>query len=198
MPEGFLARLPDLSDVTQTASSFQSGVGTVSKVLHGLGGGGEGSPLASVEGALAGMKLRLTVDMSGLTARLPQALGTIESAIAPGSIAFVRSIEDEYRKAQGLLEDSALARAVAGGHSPQEVALAAVQDVLAAFAARQTELFDHLIDADSLHAVRDSLSGLQALQSNFAAHRAEFLPFLSRNLLGVAPDVLRAPLSTST
>lgn len=195
MAEGFLARLPDLSAVTQIGSSIQSGVGGVAQVFGALGQGTGSSPLASVGIVLGDVTLRLNIDTSGLSQRLPQALDTMGRAVAPGSVDFVRSIEHRYREARDFLEGSALARAVAAGRSPQEVALAAVEDALHAFDRHRDELLDNLVDADDLRTFQDMLRQLEALRSDFAAHRAEFLPFLSRNLLGVAPDILRAPLA---
>lgn len=194
MSGGILSRLPDLRGVTQIGASIQSGAGGLASAFGAISQEQPGSPLASVSGALGGLNVKLSVDVSGLTGRFPAALDTMRAAVAPASVDFVKSIETAYKDAGAFLDNSALARELAGGKSLQEVALRVIEGILGEFDQRLEVLAKNLIDPKALKTVTGAFEQLSRFQADFNAHRADFLPFLSRNLLGVAPDVLRAPL----
>lgn len=193
------ARLPDASGVVQIGASIQSGITALTQVLGALqggeAGGGAGSPLVSLTGALGGLKLKVTVDTGKLTGDLPGALSTMQNALAPSALDFIRTISQDFDAARALLADSGLARAVADGKSLQEVALAAVQDALAAFDTRRAELLSQVLPAGPLNDLGQLLAQLGRLSTDYAANQADLLPFVSRYLVGHGPDLL-APVVT--
>lgn len=193
------ARLPDASGVVQIGASIQSGITALTQVLGamqgGEAGGGAGSPLVSLTGALGGLKLKVTVDTGKLTGELPGALSTMQNALAPSALDFIRTISQDFDAARALLADSGLARAVADGKSLQEVALAAVQDALTAFDTRRAELLSRVLPAGPLNDLGQLLAQMGRLSTDYAAHQADLLPFVSRYLVGHGPDLL-APVLT--
>jgi hypothetical protein len=187
------ASLPDASDLLQIGASVQSGMATLTQLLQSLQGGnpaGDGSPLAALGGALGGLGQRLNVDTSALGSRLPQGLATMGHALAPSALDFIRTLEADFGQAGSLLADSAVARAVADGQSLQQVALAAVQDALAAFDNHRQQLLGQLLPAGDLARAGDLLATLGQLATDYDAHRAQLLPLLSQYLLGHGPEVL--------
>jgi uncharacterized protein (DUF2267 family) len=192
-----LSQLPDPKDILQIAASVQSTLNGTAASLGKMQGGGPGSPLASVAGVFEGLSANLSIDVSGLTQGFPSALKTMSSAIAPASVDFVRSIESGYQSTRGFLSDSAIVKEVGEGRSLQEAALAIVQGALNAFDQRRAALGTNVIDASLLSSVRDAFTALNGFKTDFNAHRDEFLPFMSKNLLGVAPDFLRQPLESA-
>jgi uncharacterized protein (DUF2267 family) len=197
MAEGILDRLPDLTGLVQTSGSVESGLGALISIA-GASAGQTDSPVAAVLGAIQGVSAKLSVDVSGLTTRFPAALTVMQNALAPDSIAFVRSIETGYKQAQGFLGDSPLARAIGEGHTLQDAALGFIGETLRTFEQKHTDLAQRVIDPGALQAVTSALSALGGFRTDFNAHRAEFLPFLGKNLLGVAPDLFAAPLGHLT
>ena len=183
-------RLPDASGVAQIGASVRSGIGTLTEALEALSSGAERSPFAALTGRLGDLKLAVSVDTGKLTTELPDTLSTLSAALPPSALDYARSIEADFDEARRLLADSAVARAVADGQSLQEVALAAVQDALAEFDSRRAELLQGLLPEGELEEVKDLLTALDQLASDYAAHRAELLPFLSRYLVGQSPELL--------
>ena len=183
-------RLPDASGVAQIGASVRSGIGTLTEALEALSSGAERSPFAALTGRLGDLKLAVSVDTGKLTTELPDTLSTLSAALPPSALDYARSIEADFDEARRLLADSAVARAVADGQSLQEVALAAVQDALAEFDSRRAELLQGLLPEGELEEVKDLLAALDQLAGDYAAHRAELLPFLSRYLVGQGPELL--------
>ena len=107
----------------------------------------------------------------------------------------MESIEDAYSSVADFLGDSEIARQVGAGKSLNDVAQAVIAEALALFDTHLADLTGNLIDTDRLEELRLALSTIQNLEQDFAAHRGEFLPFLSNHLIGVAPDLLDAPLA---
>ena len=194
MPDGVINRLPNLTAVLQTSASVESGVGGLLASLTGAGPDAN-SPLSSVFTALEGVNQRLSFDASGLTTRFPAALETMRNALPADSIAFIRSISSAYDEARNFLETSPLARHVRPGGSLREAGMEVVNDALRIFDEKQRELMGRLIDPETLQTITSALNSFNQFRTDFAAHRNDFLPFLTRNLLGVAPDVFNAPLA---
>src|SRR5512143_1888758 len=130
---GVLQQLPDLSALTGLASGAGGAIGTFSSRLGALDAGQPGSPLSAVSDVLGGLSAKLDIDVSGVAVRLPQALATARNALPPGALEYVRSLGAAYSTAQDLVASGAIARAVPQGKSLQEVALAAVDEVLIGF-----------------------------------------------------------------
>ena len=192
---GLLSGLPDPKDVTQIAASVQSSLAATAASFKSMQSGAIDSPIGAVANVFTGLNASLSVDVSGISDGFPRALNTMRSAIAPASVDFVQSIESRYREVRSFLTDNALVREIGDGRSLQEAALAAVRDVLSGFDQRRASLISHAVDTSLLQQVRDAFTAVAAFRSNFEAHRNEFLPFICRNLLGVAPDFLQAPLA---
>ena len=194
MPEGVINRLPNLTGVRQTSASAESGVSGLLAALSASGTAQSSSPLGAVFTAFQGVDQRVSVDAGGLTTRFPAALETMRNALPADSLAFARSLEPAFDQARGFLQNSRLAAAVQPGHSLQETALALVGDLLQGFDQKRQELTDNLIDPAALQVVVSALDSFNRFATDFAAHRDDFLPFLTRHVLGVAPDILSAPL----
>ena len=194
MADGFIARLPDLSALLALGQRAESGLSGVSAGLEGSASGQPGSLLAPVAAALEGLRGKLNIDVSGLSQRFPGALTTIRNAVPAGTVEQVNALRGAYDAARGFVADTPLAREVAAHPSFQAAALAAVNTALEGFRARQTDLAGRLVDAELVTRLREGFDAMQRMRGNFPANQAEFLPFLSQNLLGLAPDVLRAPL----
>lgn len=194
MPDGIINRLPNLTAVLQTSASVESGVGGLLATLT-VTGPDANSPLNSVFAALQGVNDRLSFDTSGLATRFPAALETMRNALPADSIAFVRSITSAYDDARGFLENSPLARQVRPGGSLHEAGLAVIEGALRSFDEKQRELTGKLIDPATLQTITSALNSFNQFRTDFAAHRDDFLPFLTQNLLGVAPNVFSAPLN---
>jgi hypothetical protein len=189
MPDGLASRLPDLTSLQQTGLGLQSGIGDLINQIAGLVEQRQNSPLVAVTGMIGELKVRVTVDTGALAEEFPDALAVMRNALPDGAIDFVQSIETAYGDVQAVLRDSELMRAMGSG-SLEAAALAAVKDALTAFDARRQDLLKHLIDPETLAAITSTFSTLRSLETDFAANRAQLLPFLSRNLAGIAPDLL--------
>lgn len=187
--------LPDASGVVQIGASIQSGIASLSQILGALSGGGDRSPLFAITSTLGDLKVKVIVDTSKLSTDLPASLSTMSSSLAPSALDFVRTIESDFDQARSVIADSALARAVADGKSLQDVALAAVQDVLQAFDTHRAELLQHIVPGEELGQLVDLLTLLDHLATDYAAHSAQLLPFVSRYLVGHGPDLLAPALA---
>ncbi|HNG81646.1 MAG TPA: hypothetical protein PLW24_19395, partial [Burkholderiaceae bacterium] len=190
------ATLPDATTLVQTGASVQSGIGSLTALLQALRGGevnAPGSPLAALGTALGGLGTRTQVDTSALSSALPARLSTMGAALAPSGLDFARSLEQDFASARDLIADNPVVQAVGSGQSLQQVALAAVQQALDAFDQQRAQLVGRLLPSGDLQQLVELLDTLARLGSDYAAHRDELLPLLSRYLVGRQPDLL-APL----
>lgn len=185
-------RLPNLIGVTQTSSSIESGVSGVASL--NLFAGGAGSPLAPITDLLSGVSSRLNIDVSGLTDRFPQALDTVRNAVGAGTMDYVGSLNVQFDDTVQFIGDTPLARAARTG-SLNDGVLAAITAFLDSFQQSHRDLTRRLIDPDTLGRITELLDAIQRFRTDFAANRGEFLPFISHNLLGVAPDFLDVPMA---
>ncbi|HKP87321.1 MAG TPA: hypothetical protein VJZ26_14550 [Blastocatellia bacterium] len=194
MPDGVLNQLPNVEGVLQISASAESGVGDLISGVSPAAPDKPGSPLGAIATALRGVDSHLSIDMSGLVTGFPSALETMRNALPADSLAFVHSISSAYDEARGFLQNSALVKEIKPGSSLQETALAVIGGLLRDFEKRQTELAGKLIDPAALQTITSALKSLDQFRGDFAAHSADFLPFLSEHLIGVAPDFLKRPL----
>ena len=194
MAEGILTRFPDLSNVTQTRGSIESGLRGLVSIFGNITQENPNSPLAGVGNAIQGLSSTLSIDTSGLTQRFPSALQNVSHALPPSALDFVNSISGGYGSARDFLAGNPILQAVGRDKSVQDAALGVVGDVLHAFDQQWGTLTNHLVDADTLSAVKDTFNQIQLFQTDFNAHKSDLLPFLSKNLLGVASDVLQTPI----
>jgi hypothetical protein len=192
---GILSSLPDLSATAQLSASAANGVLSVNANLSGMSSAQAGSPLASLAQVMGELRGKLDIDVSGLSKGLPQAITTVQNALPPSSLDFVRGIEGAYTGAQNFLQNSALVKLVGNSPSLKDAALAAIADLLQAFESRQAELTGNLVDPAILQSVNDAFTAISQFGGDFAAHQADFLPFLAKNLLGVGHDILSASLA---
>lgn len=195
MAEGFLSKLPSTSGAEQTSTSAESSVGGLLGKLGSLAPDKPGSPLAAVADTLGQVSAKLNFNPEPLKKLYPDALYVMKNALPADTLEYVASIEDAYEAAQDFLKNSALARELKPGATLQDVALAAVQDALRLFDERQLQLQQNLIDADTLKEFTDALAAFARFRDDFPAHAAEFLPFITKNLFGLDPDILKDPLA---
>jgi hypothetical protein len=195
MADGFLERFPDLSSLLQMQGTISLQANGVGNLLGALGGDSATSPLAALVTTLHDLDTKLDVDLSGLSTRLPQTLDVIQNALPPDTLAYVQSIDRAYHAAQDFLQNSALVKAVPDGSDLQTIALAAVEQILDLFNSHLDTLTGQLIDLNSLTHIQDVFASVEQFRTDFSAHRDQFLPFMTENLIGVAPDLLEGPLA---
>lgn len=190
-----LERIPDLSVTANASVRLQSDLGALLNTLGGLQPSSPNSPLAALFAAFGELRTRLDLDPQLVTGGLRQAVQALEGALPANALAYAESLEGAYDGLAGLLGDSAIARAAGEGQTLNSAAQAVIAEALALFDAHIDDLPGNLVGGERLEQVRAALALIQNLESDFAAHQAELLPFLSTHLLGVAPDLLDAPLA---
>ncbi|MEB3294390.1 MAG: hypothetical protein VKJ24_14620 [Synechococcales bacterium] len=195
MTAGILQQLPDQRLFQQTGESATSEVNGVLDRLTGLVEGGDRSPLSSVIRIIGELESKVNIDVSGLTEQLPQAITVVQNLVPEGTLEQIRAIETAYHEAQDFLQNSAIAQQVREGSSLQAVAIAVIEDVLNLFDSKLADLVDNIIPSDQLTQIRDVFTSLDRFQTDFSSHQANLLPFLTENLLGLAPNLLQQPLS---
>lgn len=194
MANGILSRLPDLGRMAQLRTTVESGLGGFQDSFGSAGSGADDSPIGAVVRAVSGLSGRSNIDLSALRDGLPGAIRIIQNALPEDSLQFIEDIERAYTEAQDFLNNSEIARQVSGGASLQDVALAVIADILHLFGDHLDQLKGGLIDPTVLQGIRDTFDSIDRFRADFPAHQADFLPFITRNLLGVSPDLLGAPL----
>lgn len=183
------ANLPTLEGANTASLNVGNGLTGFLNVLGSLGSG-PSSPLSGVSSALGGLETSLNIDVSGISERLPQALTTIRNALPADSLQYVEDIEQAYQELMQFLQNSEMVKQIQAGSSLEQTALALVADLFSLFQTRLGDLAANLIGADELTRVREALQLIDDLRTHYAGNAAELLPFLSRNLIGVAPDLL--------
>ena len=151
--------------------------------------------MTSVVSVLGDLEGKLNIDLSGISTTLPSVIQTIRESLPPDTLEYVEAIEDAYNSAQEFVATNPLARQVTEGRSLQDVALLVIQDALNLFDVRLTDLAGNLIAPDTLDEVRTALAAMDQFRLDFPAHQSDFLPFVAQQLVGVAPDLLSAPLA---
>ena len=190
-----LDRIPDISITANASANVQSKLGGLLDVLDALETQGSGSPLATIINTFNDLHTRLDIDTSPLTNGLTTLVQGLHNALPHNTLAFVESIEAEYEKVTKLLAENDIARQVTDGRTLNDVAQAVIQEALAGFEQHIGNLTDGLLDHETLEQWRTALATIQQFEDDFASHQANLLPFLTRHLLGLAPDVLDAPMA---
>lgn len=190
-----LSELPSTSGAEQTSASVESGLGGLLGSLGSLGPDNPKSPLFAVTSSLGQVSAKLNFNPEPLKKLYPDALYVMKNALPADSLEYVASIEEAYRTAQDFLQNSALAREIKPGATLQDVALAAIKDALRLFDERQLQLHQNLIDPQTLKDFTDTLAAFARFRDDFPAHAAEFLPFITRQLFGLDPNILKDPLA---
>lgn len=190
---GATASLPDLHAAQDAATNAQTGLAGFVHTATSLASGAAGSPLHGLTQALGGLQGALNIDVSGLTQRLPGALTTIQNALPADALRFVEDLDQAYQQLNDFLTQSPLIQQIQPGQNLEQTALALVEQVLAQFSTKLTQLGSSLIDADTLARVTQALTLLEQLASGASVPAAgELLEFLGNNLVGVEPDLLAA------
>lgn len=192
---GILQSLPDTSTLQSAGSTATQDVTSLLSSVGSLAAGDETSPLGSVLQALGDLDDQLSFDVSGLTEQLPGAINVIKNALPADTLEQVEALESAYGTARQFLEESSLVEQIEEGNSLQATAMAVVNDALRLFDGRLSDLTENLLPQDALTQVETVFGQLEQFQSSFPDHQDELLPFLTDNLIGVAPDLLEQPLS---
>ena len=190
-----LERIPDPAVTANSSLRLQADLGALLNTLDGLQPNNPNSPLAALFNAFGELTTRLDIDPQTVTGALGDAVQAIGNALPANTLTYVESLDSAYSSVAGLLGDSDIARQVSEGQTLNAVAQAVIDEALALFEGHIDDLAGNLVSVDRLQQVRAVLSQMQGLEDDFAAHRSELLPFLTNHLLGVAPDLLNAPLA---
>ncbi|NET34771.1 MAG: hypothetical protein F6K19_22555 [Cyanothece sp. SIO1E1] len=194
MTTGILQRLPDLSTLQQTGTAATRDLGSLLGSFRALETGESNSPITRVTQVLGELGGKLDIDVSGLAEQLPQTMNVVKNALPADTLTYVEAIADAYTTAQNFLQESAVAQQVQAGSSLQATALAVIEDGLSLFEGRLSELSGNLLPTDDLNQVSAVFTQIDQFQADFPSHQDQLLPFLTQNLIGVAPDLLQAPL----
>ena len=194
MAVGFLQLFPDPATLLRVQGDTETGVRGLLSAFDALPADRGGSPLAGVVAALAQVRAAADIDVSALSTQLPATLDALRDALPTSALEYVEDIEQAYAAARSFLTDNPLVSHIAQGSSLQDTALAVIEDALTRFESGLTQLAGNLIDPHTIDAVRSALAEIETFRTDYSGHREQFLPFLSQNVLGVSPDVLRAPL----
>jgi hypothetical protein len=198
MAEGstnIIKELPSTSGAEQTSASVESGLGGLLGSLGSFAPDNPKSPLFAVASSLGEVSTKLNFNPEPLKKLYPDALYVMKNALPADSLEYVASIEEAYRTAQEFLQGSALAREIKDGASLQDVALAAIKDALRLFDERQIQLHQNLVDPKTLKDFTDTIAAFARFRDDFPAHADEFLPFITRQLFGLDPNILKDPLA---
>ena len=186
------ASLPDLRAAIDASRNAQSQLTGFLGIAGSLAGGSESSPLQGITQVLGGLDEALHIDVSGLSQRLPQAISTIENAMPADALRFVEELKGSYEQVSGFLQNSELVRQVRSGATLEQTALALIDDVLVLFRKHLANLGTTIFDAETLERVKTALAAIDSMASKKTVPADQLLEFLSKNLLGVAPDLLGA------
>ena len=192
---GILAQLPDITATANSSARLQADLGTLVGALGSLQPDQANSPLAALFAAFGELRTRLDVDPLAVTGDLSSVVQAIENALPANALGYVESLDSAYTGVVSFLSDSDIARQVGEGQTLNAVAQAVIAEALGLFESHIDDLAGNLVGGDRLEEVRRGLALIQGLEDDFAGHQADLLPFLTNHLLGVAPDLLDAPLA---
>ncbi len=192
---GISASIPDITPLLNQSGSLQGNLSGLLNQLGGLDPRNSSSPLASINTVFNDLQSHANIDIGPLANGLPNALHAVQNALPENVLSSLENFDQAYQGIRNQLQGSPLAQAVASGSSLQDVGLAVIAEARSLFDQRLSSLTGGMVDSDSLTALQAYLTSLQQFGADFPAHQAEFLPFLTQHLLGVAPDVLAAPLA---
>ena len=192
---GILAQFPDITATANSSARLQADLGTLVGALGSLQPDEANSPLAALFAAFGELRTRLDVDPLTVTGDLGSAVQAIQNALPANALSYVETLESAYTGVASLLDDSDIARQVGEGQTLNAVAQAVIAEALGLFESHIDDLAGNLVGGDRLEEVRRGLALIQGLEDDFGGHQADLLPFLANHLLGVAPDLLDAPLA---
>lgn len=195
MANGLLSSIPDVSGLVNAGDGLEGNIQTLLNTFASLESDEGDSPLAGVITAFTDLDDVLDIDVGPLAEQLPNSLQSLRNALPANTLNYVESIDDTFNSVIGLLQQTGLTQQIPDGSSLQDTALAVITDALALFDTRIAELTGNLIDTEALDALQAVFVALQQFSDDFPAHQADFLPFLTNNLMGLAPDLLDAPLA---
>lgn len=195
MTNGISSSIPDITPLIDLSGSLQGDLGEVLNALGSLDPQDSSSPLALIDAQFGGLSAHVDIDLGPLAEGLPAALQSLQNALPENTLSSLETISQAYQGARDLLQGSPLAQAVTSGASLQEVGLAVIDEARQLFDQHLNDLTGNLIDPQALAALQAFFTSLDQFSSDFPTHQDEFLPFLTDHLLGVAPDVLAAPLA---
>ncbi|MBN1480111.1 hypothetical protein EH223_19315 [candidate division KSB1 bacterium] len=194
MADGFAQQIPSLTDLFTILGNAESSIGDLLSTFTSMDAGSATSPIAEVVNKLSELSGKLDIDVSGLAEDLPATINVVQNALPPSLLEHVESIEDTYTTARDFLQNSALAKEVQEGSDLQTIALAVIEDALGLFNTHIDDFAGNLIDSDIIEQIKNALALIDNFVADFSGHQDEFLPFLTDNLLGVAPDLLTESL----
>lgn len=192
---GILAQLPDITATASSSARLQTDLGTLVGALGSLQPDKANSPLAALFAAFGELRTRLDIDPQTVTGDLSSAVQAIQNALPANALGYIESLDQAYTGVVSFLSDSDIARQVGQGQTLNAVAQAVIEEALGLFESHIDDLAGNLVGGERLEEVRRGLALIQGLEGDFASHQADLLPFLANHLLGVAPDLLDAPLA---
>lgn len=190
-----LDRLPDPSATADASIRLEADLTALVGLFRSLDAHSSDSPLSELFTLFGQLDTHLDIDTNPLTGGLTSAVTSIQNALPANALSYVESLDEAYSDVTDLLSNSDIARQVSEGQLLNEVAQSVIAEALALFDTRIADLTGNLIDPARLEELRSALTLIQNLEDDFAAHQDELLPFLTNHLLGVAPDLLDAPLA---
>lgn len=194
-PPSAVGTMPDVSGLISASGSLQTQVGTLLDTLRNLDPQNPGSLLGSLSGTFNGLSGVVNVDTSALSSQFPQALQALQNALPENTLSTLESFGETYATLQSLLNDNPVVLQISAGGSLQDVALAVIAEAQTLFGQRLSNLTGGLIDPSALTELQTFFTDIDRFKTNFAANQADFLPFISRHLLGVTADVFAGPLA---
>jgi hypothetical protein len=184
---GTAGSVPGSDAVTAATATAAGQAGDLATSLRGLAQGAPDSPLAPVSTALSGLAQKSTVDVSGLSERLPAAVNAVGGVVQPANVEYVQSIGPAYTTAKSTIADHPLnaGPGMAGNVS------AILPQVDGSFTDNLGSGLTKVLDKNAAGTLTQTLSQMQNLHDAFPAHAGELMPFLANNLTGLPPDLLK-------
>jgi methyl-accepting chemotaxis protein len=194
-PGGILQGFPDIRTLLSAQGTATLRVNDVDGLVRTMVTDPPHSPLEALSTAFQHVDAHLNIDVSGFSTQLPQTLQRIQNALPSDTIDYVRALDLAYSAAQDFLQSGTLISAMPGDVDLPTAALGAIDQAFDLFDSRLNGLVGQLIDLDTLTHIRGVFASVEEFRTDFAAHRAEFLPFITSNLIGATPDVLDVALA---
>src|ERR687897_368326 len=101
MAEGLLQGLPKTGPLLEGRATVEGRLEALSGTFASLEPGHPESPLINVGSVVAGLGLKLDIDVSGLE-RLGGAIDVIQNSLPPSALDYVESIEEAYNTAHSF------------------------------------------------------------------------------------------------
>jgi len=193
-----LEKLPDPSISASSALRVQTELGRLTRSAGALDGSNGESPLGELRMVTGELSTRVDIDMQPLAGGLSKVLVAMENALPANALAYVEALDQSYRSVVDLLYGSEIVRQIGEEQTLSEAAIAVIDDALRLFDRHVADLAANLVGADRLRDLRATLAQIQALEAEAPLAAGDLARFLSTHLIGVAPDLLDAPLAHVT